>query len=156
MAKTKVLFDYNAERVGLFLTKRAGRRCDECYDYQQGEPNENCPVCHGSGFTDGGFYRFQVDGEDPKVRMYNAGETVDFVPFGKLVVNTPTALGICLPILRTSDFIYRYDNPAGERIVYKVQETHIKAFNQFVTFQRYNLDEKGEDDFKNMGGEQYL
>ncbi len=152
VSKTQILFNYTAEKVRIYLARRAGERC-QCYEYNQDSPEPTCTLCDGSGFEQGGFFRFQVDGEDPKVRIYNAGETIEFYPFGQIVVNEPTALGISLPVLRVGDYIYRENNPEGIPRMYRIENTHIKAFQKFITFQRYTLDEKGEDVFTMRGGD---
>lgn len=153
MAKTRVLYDYVAEEVGFYRVNRTGKKCT-CYNFNLSSGSSNCEICGGSGFLDFWAVPMKIDGKDPQVRIHNAGETVDFYPFGKVFVNTPSALAIGLPVLRAGDFIYRKNNPEGKKIMYRIENTHIKAYgnNGLISFITYQIDEKGGDEFFAKGG----
>lgn len=124
----QLIINADGEDVTVFMRKRAGQKCPNCYDARKGVSiNSNCPQCYGTTFT-GGYYR--IDGI--RVRVYSEQEMLQPDKYGLQVKYNPIVrIAGSTPPIEKGDLFLRQNN----RLL-QVEQVFHRHTQGVVTIQR--------------------
>lgn len=99
------LLEGMGEAVAIFLRRRVGVNCPDCYDAISDKvTQDNCPTCFGTGKV-GGFEKF-----NGRVFILSTERKLQESDFGYSVDHSPRGVIGSLPMLRENDVLIRQDN----------------------------------------------
>ena len=124
------LLDAIGEKCNIYIRKRAGDRCPDCWDAQSKKAMDpNCSTCYGVGFV-GGYIKL----ENQRVVIEGAQEKIVETEFGVQPTYAPTGWVSNLPIIEERDVIVRGDNKR-----YYITGVNKKRLQNYLIQQTFSL-----------------
>lgn len=123
-----LIINADGEDVTIFMRKRAGIKCPNCYDARKGVSiTSSCPQCYGTTFV-GGYYKV----EGVRVRIYSEQESLQPDKYGIMVKYTPMVrIAGSTPQIEKGDLFLRQKNT-----LLQVEQVFHRHTQGIITIQR--------------------